>query len=152
MPDPLSIAIASFTAIKAGVSAGKEIQSLAKDIGSLWDSIDAVKNDHSKKKNSLLHLSANEEAMETFIAKKRADDMENELRNIVIMTRGLNAWQELIQLRVQIKKDRIDARKKAIKARRELLEMIGIFVLLIAVLAFVCVIGYFIWKKQQGLL
>jgi|TARA_R110000787_G_scaffold217060_1_gene325967 transcription initiation factor TFIIIB Brf1 subunit/transcription initiation factor TFIIB len=152
MPDPLSIAIASFTAIKAGVSAGKEIQSLAKDIGSLWDSIDAVKNDHSKKKNSVLHLSANEEAMETFIAKKRADDMENELRNIVIMTRGLNAWQELIQLRVQIKKDRIDARKKAIKARRELLEMIGISVLAIAVLAFVCVIGYFIWKKQQGLL
>jgi len=152
MPDPLSIAIASFTAIKAGVSAGKEIQSLAKDIGSLWDSIDAVKNDHNKKKNSVLHLSANEEAMETFIAKKRADDMENELRNIVIMTRGLNAWQELIQLRVQIKKDRIDARKKAIKARRELLETIGISVLAIAILAFVCVIGYFIWKKQQGLL
>ena len=148
MVDPLSIAVASFSAIKAGVSAGKEIQSLAKDIGSLWDSIDAVKENHQKKKNQPFR-SVNEEAMETFIAKKRAEDMENELRQIIIYTRGLNAWQELIRLRTQIKKDRQEARRKAIQARRETLETIGISVLALAIIATLCVIGYFILKRNN---
>ena len=148
MADPISIALASFSAIKAGVAAGKEIQSLAKDIGSLWDSIDAVKSNHNKKKNQPFRT-VNEEAMETFIAKKQAEDLENQLREIIIYTRGISAWQELIRLRVQIKKDRENARRKAIQARRELLEGIGISVLLVAVLCTVAVIGYFIWKKSN---
>jgi CHASE3 domain sensor protein len=146
--DPLSIAVASFSAIKAGVSAGKEIQSLAKDIGSLWDSIDAVKENHQKKKNQPFR-SVNEEAMETFIAKKRAEDMENELRQIIIYTRGLNAWQELIRLRTQIKKDRQEARRKAIQARRATLEAIGISVLALGIIAILCVIGYFLLKRNN---
>ncbi len=148
MVDPLSIAVASFSAIKAGVSAGKEIQSLAKDIGSLWDSIDAVKENHQKKKNQPFR-SVNEEAMETFIAKKRAEDMENELRQIIIYTRGLNAWQELIRLRTQIKKDRQEARRKAIQARRATLEAIGISVLALGIIAILCVIGYFLLKRNN---
>jgi CHASE3 domain sensor protein len=149
MADPISIALASFSAIKAGVTAGKEIQSLAKDIGSLWDSIDAVKENHQKKKNQPFRT-VNEEAMETFIAKKQAEDMENQLREIIIYTRGISAWQELIRLRTQIKKDRQEARRKAIQARRELLEAIGISVLAVAIIALVCVLGYFIWKKQTN--
>lgn len=149
MADPISIALASFSAIKAGVTAGKEIQSLAKDIGSLWDSIDAVKENHQKKKNQPFRT-VNEEAMETFIAKKQAEDMENQLREIIIYTRGISAWQELIRLRTQIKKDRQEARRKAIQARRELLEAIGISVLAVAIIAIVCVLGYFIWKKQTN--
>ena len=46
--DPLSIAMASFSAIKAGVAAGKEIHSLTKDIGQLWGAIDQIKSDQRK--------------------------------------------------------------------------------------------------------
>ena len=51
--DPISIALASFSAVKAGVAAGKEITSLAKDLGSLFDAIDEVKGDHEKKRSSI---------------------------------------------------------------------------------------------------
>ena len=84
--DPITAGMAAFSAIKAGVSAGKEIASLGKEIGSLFDSIDQCKNAHNKKKNS--SFSANEEALDSFVAKKKAEDMENELRAVVIHARA----------------------------------------------------------------
>jgi len=148
--DPITIGLAAFSAIKAGVAAGKEIQSLAGDIGSLWDSIEAIKADHTKKKAKKI-LSVNEEAMETFIAKKQAEDMENQIRELVINTRGLDAWHELIRLRVQIKKDRIAAEKKAKADRKETLDTILISLL---ILAGVTIIGLFFWfiikAKQES--
>lgn len=150
MADPITIGLAAFSAIKAGVAAGKEIQSLAGDIGSLWDSIEAIKADHTKKKSKKI-LSVNEEAMETFIAKKQAEDMENQIRELVINTRGLDAWHELIRLRVQIKKDRIAAEKKAKADRKETLDTILISLL---ILAGVTIIGLFFWfiikAKQES--
>jgi len=150
VPDPISIAVASFGAIKAGVAAGKEIQSLAKDIGSLWDSIDAVKQDHAKKKNSPLNLSVNEEAMQTFMAKKQAEDLEDELRTIITYSRGISAWQELIRLRGDIRRERAAALALKQKQRREMLETIGISILALAIVSTICVLGYFIIKKKMN--
>ena len=108
--DPLTI----FAGVKAGIAAGKEIASLAKDLGSLFDAIDSAKSNHEKKKSSPFS-SANEEALDTFVKRKQADDIEEQLRQIVIRTRGFSAWNELLALRkdirVQRKKD-LEAKKK----------------------------------------
>lgn len=103
--------MSSFAAIKGGVAAGREITGLAKDIGKLFDSIDDIRNDHNKARSNPL-LSANEEAMETFIAKKKAEDVEKELRHIVIATRGVDGWQELQKLRIEIRREREEAKKQ----------------------------------------
>lgn len=147
MADPISVGLAAFSAIKAGVAAGKEIQSLAKDIGSLWDSIDAAKETHNKKKNAPFRT-VNEEAMETFIAKKRAEDMENELRQIIIYSRGMSAWQELIRLRVDIKKQRQEANRQRIKEKKALLESIAIAALSVLVVSVIGFFSYLIYRKQ----
>lgn len=113
--DPITIAMASFSAIKAGVSAGKEITSLAKDIGSLFEAIDQVKDNHDKKRSSIF-ANANEEALDTYVNRKKAEDLENNLREIIIATRGYSGWQELVALRKEIrvrkKKEAEDKRKK----------------------------------------
>jgi CHASE3 domain sensor protein len=109
--DPLTI----FAGVKAGIAAGKEIASLAKDLGSLFDAIDSAKSNHEKKKSSPFS-SANEEALDTFVKRKQADDIEEQLRQIVISTRGFSAWNELLALRkdirVQRKKDLAAKKKK----------------------------------------
>ena len=105
MAEPLTLCIAAFTAIKSAVSAGREIQSLGSDIGKLFDGIDAIRNDHNKAKSNPFKT-ANEQAMETFIAKKKAEDMENELRKSVVETRGFEAWNELIQMRIEVRQQR----------------------------------------------
>lgn len=119
--DPLSIATASFTAIKVGVSLGKDMQSLASDIGKMWNAIDQINEDHGKQKRNS-RKTVEEEALETFIAKKKAEDLENALRQIILATRGYEGWQELVRLRAQIRKQRLEERIAAQKKRQQILE------------------------------
>lgn len=131
--DPLTI----FAGVKAGIAAGKEITSLAKDLGALFDAIDGAKKDHDKKKNSLFS-SANEEALDTFVKRKQADDIEEQLRAIVISTRGFSAWNELLALRkdIRVKKKNDLAAKK--KKQQELFDQIilwGCIILLVVLTA-----------------
>tara|TARA_B100000214_G_scaffold375494_1_gene362156 strand:+ start:1999 stop:2442 length:444 start_codon:yes stop_codon:yes gene_type:complete len=122
--EPISVALTAFTAIKAGVTAGKEISSLAGDLGKLWDACDAANAKHSKKRNSQFNMSANEEALSTFVAKQQAKDLEDELRELIIYTRGQSAWHELLQLRADIKRERKEAELLAKRQREEKLEML----------------------------
>ena len=146
--DPLTI----FAGVKAGIAAGKEIASLAKDLGNLFDAIDTAKSDHDKKRSSPF-ASANEEALDTFVKRKQAEDIEEQLRAIVISTRGFSAWTELVALRkdvrVQKKKDLADKKKK----QQETVEQIilwGCIVLLVVLTAGFGLLGlmYYMGKFQ----
>ncbi len=143
----------SFTAIKAGVSAGREMASLAQDIGKLFDAIDDIRNDHNKAKGNPLR-SANEEAMQTFIAKKKAEDIEKQLRQIVIATRGMNGWNELQRLRADIRHQRAEAEKERRKKRAAFVE--GFWTVVLAVFGIVVFGGVIIgglWvARQRGII
>lgn len=147
--DPLSVAMASFSAIKAGVAAGKEIHSLAKDIGQLWGALDEIKSDHREAKNGMF-ASAEEEALTTFIAKKKAEDLEASLRQIVIATRGTSGWQELVKLRTEIKVRKQEEKRLKAQKAQELFEtiLIGGTILILAI--GLSVFFYFVWKSRNG--
>ena len=125
MVDPITGITAAYAAVQTGIKMGKEITSLGKDLGVLFDFIDNAKSDHAKKKRG----SANEEALSTFIEKKQAEDMEENLRNIVIQTRGVGAWHELVKLRADIRVQRKKEEEDRIKRRNKLIEDIGFYVL-----------------------
>jgi flagellar hook-basal body complex protein FliE len=147
--DPLTTGIAAFNAIKMGVRAGKEIHSLGKEIGSLFDAIDDSRKTHEKKKRRSI-LTPNEEAMETFMAKKKAEDMEIQLREIIINSRGLSAWQELLQIRRDIRIQRKEAERQAKKEQQEKIEAIAIgATIFIAAIAVIGVV-YLIYLRSKG--
>ncbi len=134
--EPITIALSAFSAVKAGIAAGNEVSSLIKPLAKMFDGIDDVKRTHSQKKNSALTMSANEEALSTFMAKKQAEDMEHELREIIVTTRGISAWHELVKLRVEIRKQRKAEELRIQRERQERNELIlvgggAIFLLLI---------------------
>jgi len=104
-------------------------------LGALFDAIDGAKKDHDKKKNSLFS-SANEEALDTFVKRKQADDIENQLREIVIATRGFSAWQELIELRKEIRVRRKKEQEEREKRREKLWENILLFGLVTLLVVF----------------
>ena len=97
MIDPLT----AFAAIKGGISAGKQLHSMSKEIAGFFDSVDNAKKAHAKKKNSLF-ASANEEAMDTWMQKQQAIEAEKELRELIVNTRGFSAYQDLLKLRREI--------------------------------------------------
>jgi len=131
--EPISVAVAAFAAIKSGVKLGKDAQSMMQDIGKMWGAIDEVRGEHKKKKKSPF-TSANEEALETFAALKKAEDLERELEKVVKMTRGFYAWQDLLKIRGQIKRERMEAEKarKAKAAQQmELAAAVALFITLV---------------------
>ena len=99
--DPITIAVGAFTALKSGINAGKELHSMGQDLAKLWHDIDDVDAEHNNAKKKAFRT-VEEEAMETFLAKQKAKDLEDQLRQIIILTRGVGAWAELVKMRADI--------------------------------------------------
>ena len=99
----IGVATTAYNAIKRGFQVGKEIEGMSKDLGRWMGAIQEVKEGHNKAKGRSFG-SVEEEALESFAALKKAQQMENELRNFVNMHYGPNAWNEVIRIQVNIRK------------------------------------------------
>ena len=132
--DPVTafgVATTAYKTIVAGFKVGKQVDSMSKDLGRWMGAIQAVKEGHSKKKNRMFG-SVEEEALETFAMKKKAIAMENELRNFVNLNYGPNAWNEVIRIQADIRKQKKEAELEAQRRQRQMVEntIIGGLVLL----------------------
>ena len=145
MIDPISaigIATGAFSAIKKAVSAGRDIEDMAGTIGKWMGAVSDIKKaeEMNKKpplfKKLFLAGSVEEEAMQIFMAKKKAEDMREELRNIISMTRGPSAWQELVKTEADIRKRRQETIYAQEERRKQFFEILAIGVLVIAVSSF----------------
>jgi len=133
MIDPMT----AFALLKSGLSAGKQIASMGKEIAGFFDAVDGAKAQHNKKKSSVFS-SANEEAMDTFMKQQQAMDCEDELRELITQTRGLSQWKNLLNLRREIRVERKkEARLAEVKAEERqqmILSVIGVIIFLALVL------------------
>jgi len=133
MIDPMT----AFALLKSGLSAGKQIASLGKEIAGFFDAVDGAKAQHNKKKSSVF-ASANEEAMDTFMKQQQAMDCEDELRELITQTRGLSQWKNLLNLRREIRIERKNearlAKVKAEERQQMILSVIGVIIFLALVL------------------
>jgi len=129
MVDPLS----ALAIIKTGISAGKQIHSMSKEVAHFFDSVDGARKAHSEKKNSIF-ASANEEAMATWTQMQNAKQAEEELREFITSTKGYSAYQDLLKLRREIARSRKEAERREAKEREEQQELIMAIAALITVL------------------
>lgn len=130
----LTVATAAYNTIKKGFQVGKEVESMAGDLGRWMNAINAVKTSHSKAKGRRFG-SVEEEALETFAAKKKAEQMENDLRNFIVGQYGVNAWQDIVRIQADLRKKQKEAELLAAKKRDEViynLFIIGLVVLFIS--------------------
>ena len=108
MIDPLS----ALAMVKGGISAGKTIASMSKELAGFFDSVDGAKKAHEKKKQSPFS-SSNEEALDTFMKRQQAKQAEEELREFIVNNLGYSAYQELLKLRREIAAERKEAERQA---------------------------------------
>ena len=142
MIDPVTAiagATAAFNAIKSGFSVGRDIESMAGDLGRWMSHVSDLKKaeDMNKKPPLFRKLfqagSVEEEALQIFMAKKKAADMRDQLRQIIVATRGPSAWDELIKTEADIRKKRQEAIYAQQERRQQVLEIIGIGFLMIVI-------------------
>ena len=142
MIDPVTAiagATAAFNAIKSGFSVGRDIESMAGDLGRWMNCIsDLKKSEEMNKKPPLFKKlfqagSVEEEAMQIFMAKKKAEDMRDQLRQIIVATRGPSAWDELIKTEGDIRKKRQQMIYAQEERRRQIFEVIAVIGLVLVI-------------------
>ena len=118
----LALAKGSYEAIKAGISVGKELQGMAGDLGSLFDSVAGITRAAADPKGSILSgKTAQQIAMEAYAAKAEAETMMADLKNHFIGEFGIAAWDQVVAATTQIKKDQRAAALQAAKEQEELM-------------------------------
>ena len=140
----ISAATAAFTTIKKGFELGREVESMYGDIGRWMTATQVIKDTHTNAKSrGKKHGSVEEEALETFGAMKKAKAMEDELRNWLIATHGMNAWNDLLRIQAKIRK----ARAEEIKRKKEEFELMLKWILGIMGFVIAAIIMIFIANK-----
>ena len=136
----VSAATGAFNTIKAGFAAGREIESMAGDLSRWMGAVSDIKKaeEYNKKPPLFKKLfaagSIEEEAMEVFMAKKKEEDMRNQLKQIISFTRGPAAWEELLRTEADIRKKRQKMIYDQKERQKKLVEyiLIGILVFIMA--------------------
>ena len=140
----ITAATAAFNTIKKGFEVGREVESMYGDIGRWMTATQTIKDTHSSAKSKgKKYGSVEEEALETFGAMKKAKAMEDELRNWLIATHGINAWNDLLRIQAKIRK----ARAEEIKRKKEEFELMLKWILGIMGFVIAAIIMIFIANK-----
>ena len=134
--DPLS----ALAMIKTGISAGKTLASMSKDIAGFFDAVDGAKKEHQKKKDSIF-ASSNEQALDTWMKKQQAIEAENALREVIINQRGYQAYQDLLKIRKEIAAERKEQERQARLEAEELRQNIEIAVGVVVVVIIIVALG-----------
>tara|TARA_B100001287_G_scaffold171958_1_gene144779 strand:- start:264 stop:743 length:480 start_codon:yes stop_codon:yes gene_type:complete len=148
-------ATAAFNAIKSGFNVGRDIESMSKDLGRWMNCMsDLKKAEELNKKPPLFKKlfnagSVEEEAMQVFMAKKKAEDMREQLRQIITATRGPSAWQELIKTEADIRKKRQAMIYAQEERRRQVIEYCAIVFLVLVITGSLIGIVY-LYVLQRG--
>ena len=127
--DPISL----LSTIKLGVSAGKSLASLSKEIGNFFDATDDAKKKLQKKGTS--GSSVNSIAMERFTKLRQAAEAEESLKKFISESLGPSHWQTLLKIRREVLQEKREAeaqaRRDAIQRQEIAITVAGIVVLLI---------------------
>ena len=154
--DPVTaIAAAStaFNVIKKGFDMGRDIESMYGDMGRWMGAVSDVNQANKMAKNPPLFKklfagsSIEEDAMNAFAAKKKAEEMENELRSYVNLVYGPNSRNEILKLQAKIRKDRQEQIYAQQEMQAHVLNVIGI---IIASIVFVLAVVGLIWLLLQA--
>ena len=151
--DPISaigIATTAYNAIKRGFKVGKEIEGMSKDLGRWMGAIQDVKEGHNKAKGRSFG-SVEEEALESFAALKKAQQMENELRTFVNYSYGPNAWAEVLRIQAQIRLKKKEALKEAQRKKERIIEYVAIGALIVILISFFSVVFYILLPDIKSL-
>jgi hypothetical protein len=140
--DPVTISLAmgvaskAFDAIKKGFAVGRDIEQMSGDIGRWMGAVSDVDNAEKQTKNPPLFGklfkagSIEEAALAAYAAKKKLEEQRYELKVFLNMTYGPQAYNDLLAMEGQIRKERQQTIYKQQQLRRQVGE--GIIWLIVA--------------------
>jgi hypothetical protein len=159
--DPVTISVAvgiagkAFDAIKKGFAVGRDIEQMSGDIGRWMGAVSDVDNAEKQAKNPPLFGklfkagSIEEAAMAAYAAKKKLEEQRYELKIFLNMTYGPQAYNDLLAMEGQIRKQRQETIYKQQQLRRQIGEAIA-WLFVVAIIGGFSVLVASIWIKKAN--
>jgi len=157
--DPVTISLAvgvaskAFSAIKQGFAVGRDLEQMSGDISRWMGAASDVDNAEKQAKNPGVFGkvfgggSIEATALQAYSAKKKLEEQRYELKMFLNLTHGPQAYEELLQMEGQIRKERQQTIYKQQQLRRQIGEGIGWIFLFMVVVGFFTLITS-IWIKR----
>ena len=139
MLDPVSalaIATSAYKVLRKGIEMGRELEDLGGQLGTWFKAVSDVKNAEEEAKDPPLFKklmfsgSVEQEAMQALIARKKIEQQERELRELIVWRWGVEEYTAMMRDRAKIK----DTRAKAIQNQRRKMRKLIANILTIAVI------------------
>jgi|TARA_B100001093_G_scaffold488986_1_gene526728 hypothetical protein len=152
----LATASTAFNVIKRGFQASRDVESMYSDIGRWMGAVSDINQAEKMSKNPPLFKklfagsSVEQEAMDAFAAKKKAEAMEDELRSWINMVHGPNAWADLLKMQTKIRKQRQEQLYAQAEFRSRVVNIVGIILLCTILGGVIMYIGYLFYLKRTG--
>ena len=140
----MATASAAFSTLKKGFQVGRDIESMASDLSRWMGALSDLEQAEKEAKNPPLFKklfsggSVEEEALAIIMHKKKLAEQEKELKTMLNFRYGYGTWEEMIQLRRKIRKERQETIYKQQKRKDAFLE--AVFAIL-AIIVFLAIAG-----------
>ena len=152
----MSVASSAFNAIKKGFSVGRDIEQMSGDIGRWMGAVSDVDNAEKQAKNPPLFGklfkagSIEEAALSAYAAKKKLEEQRYELKMFLNLTHGPKAYDELLQMEGQIRKQRQQTIYKQQQLRRQLGEGVAWIFLIVIIGGFILLLFSMFTNKSYA--
>ena len=139
--DPISAmatASAAFSTIKKGFAVGRDIEQMAGDLSRWMGALSDLEQAEREAKNPPIFKklfsgkTVEQEAMEAFANKRKAQAQRDELKQWISLTLGKKAWDDLIATEGRIRKQRQETIYRQREKRRKFMEIVA-WVLLVSI-------------------
>jgi hypothetical protein len=159
MPDPLTITAAialagrAFKGVQKMVELGREAEDTFGQIGKWFEACHDVNKAKERAQNPPLFKkiaassSVEKAALEALIAQKKMLEQRKQLRSLIVLSYGKDAWEELHAMEKKIRAERTRLIHDRIKARQKIID---VFCIMSGVFFIVIIVVGFLWAISKG--
>ena len=154
MIDPVTavgLATSAYNAIKKGVAVGRELQDISGQLAQWGKACSDFAFAEAQAKNPPWYQfkgSDTHSAIEIFAHKKKMSEMRKEIKNFISFQYGPSAWEEVLHIEAQMRKQRKEEVYRKAELKRAILEWtVGILIVSSGVIG-LAFLFYFIGRQQ----
>jgi|TARA_B100001093_G_scaffold182749_1_gene175306 hypothetical protein len=156
MLDPITAvatATTAFNLIKKGIAFGQDLDTMSKQLSKWYGAVSDFNYAEREVNNAggvsklLLKGSIEQMALDITINKQKIQEQEKELRTLIMYTYGHNVYNEMIELRRKLRKQREQEVYRQREAKRAIVEFFLIVMLIMLVGGFLMFLGYMFFLR-----
>ena len=158
MLDPVTAfatASAAYSFVKKAVEAGREIEDIGGQLGTWFSACADLKQAEEDSRDpplfkKLLHKgSVEQEAVENLMRRKKIEQQEKELRELIVYRFGVDTYREMMEERRQIRNSRERVAELQRKKKAKMIQNIIVIGLIVAILILPVTVSLWLFGRNE---